>query len=238
MKKHKTRKNVRFKATWQYSSASRQRTEEIYLEDLVVAICSAEKQVLPIILQMKVGPAAALFLLAQYTHVFTTGSNELSQESAMTSTNTVLSLWKSGAYLPEHTYPFTLEETLQDIQRGIKAKNDYADSFQAFTPRTREEPRGIGQVSGGIVKHPKTNFWQIWLMLDGPCEYLGAYRDPARAQYFLEVIIDALRRRVSPSDFYKAYTQVTSQSESSLKQLPFAMVEHLLQHLDSYTIHL
>ena len=46
-----------------------------------------------------------------------------------------------------------------------------------------EEPAtGNRQVAAGIVKHPETQLWQIWAILDGPCVFLGAYADPVVAQ--------------------------------------------------------
>ena len=58
-----------------------------------------------------------------------------------------------------------------------------------------EPPRGFGQVAGGVVMHPETHLWQIWMMVDGSYTFFGAYRDPVKVQGHLEAIINANRRR-------------------------------------------
>jgi len=62
-------------------------------------------------------------------------------------TKKILSLWQAGFYIPDDACPFTLEETLHDMQGEMKARNDYSDSFQTFAPRIRDEPQGIGQAN-------------------------------------------------------------------------------------------
>jgi hypothetical protein len=88
--------------------------------------------------------------------------------------NRVLALWQDGYYTPGPAYPYILEETLQELQEGPKAKGNYEESFQPFTPVNNERPRGIGAVAGGIVQHPETMLWQIWMMIDGPATFLAA----------------------------------------------------------------
>jgi hypothetical protein len=70
--------------------------------------------------------------------------------------NAVLRLWQDGYYSPSTGYPYTLLETLQDLQAGAKAKEDYTDHFQPFTPVNEEPAQGNRQVAAGIVKHPET----------------------------------------------------------------------------------
>ena len=207
-------------------------------EDLVVFIRRAEKEVLPIIKKIKPSPAAAQFLLAQYTHILATGSNRLSQANAMHISSIVLSLWQNGLYTPTSEYPFTLGETLQEIQEGLKAKKDYSDYFRAFTPLKKDQPRGIGQVSGGIVKHPETNLWQIWMIVDGPCNYLGAYRDSAEAQRKLEEIIHAARRGGTEAEIKAFYKSVESHGDEHPKQISFDMMTYLIEHIHLYEIRL
>jgi len=237
MKKQRKQKNIRFKAAPSYRSSQSQ-TIEMQPEDLVIYIHRAEKEVLPIIKKTKVSPAAAQFLLAQYTHIFATGSNRFTEESAMHIANTVLLLWKGGYYVPSPEYPFTLEETLQEIEGGLKAKKDYSEYFQAFTPVKREQPRGIGQVSGGIVKHPETNLWQIWMLVDGPCTYLGAYRNVSEAQRNLEEIVHAARRGATEAEIQALYKRVLSYGDGKPKQLSFDMMTYLLEHIHLYEIRL
>ena len=188
--------------------------------------------------QMHIPPGPAFFLLAQYAQAFMTGDPRVSIESATEITNTVLTLWQTGLYTPSSEYPYTLEETLKDAQGEQKTQRSYAEFFQPFIPTTRSVPRGIGEVAAGLAQHPETHLWQIWLILDGPCDSIGAYRDSERAQHFLGLLVDALRRRIAPSELNALYAQVTSQSEEEPKQLPFKMMEYLIEHLDYYTIQL
>ena len=238
VKKQRKHKNVRFKATWHYSSSKQQEIEDMAPEDLVVLIRRAEKEALPVIRHAKLGPAAALFLLAQYTSVFVTGSNEISEDSATKSTNRVLSLWQDGTYAPSRAYPFTLEETLREIGQEMKPTRDYSNSFQPYIPRKDERPRGLGQLYGGIVKHPATNLWQIWMTLGGPCSNLGAYRDPAEAHRNLEEIVQTSRRGGTEAESEALYWRVRSRGTGQPKQLPLDMQTYLMNNIHQYTIDL
>jgi hypothetical protein len=236
MKKSKKPKN-RFKAV-----PPRQFTEPLrekkHSEDLLVSIRRAEKEVIPIIRKMKLSPAAAQFLLAQYTYAFATGSNRLTTEDSMQMANTVLSLWQEGVYVPGSEYPFTLEETLQEVHGGLKIKEEYAQYFQGFTPMQQDQPQGIGQVSGGIVKHPETNLWQIWMIVDGPCTFLAAYREPAEAQRHLEEIIRVARKGGIGAEMKVLFKRLLPHGDGRPKQLPFDMMAYLMEHIHLYTIHL
>ncbi len=217
---------------------SQQRTSEMEPEDLAVYVRRAEKEVLPIIKDMHLGPGAAQFLLAQQTQVLVTGDPRLTVESGMAIATNVLALWQEGYYTPGPAYPYTLEETLKDIQEGPKAKANYEASFQPFTPANREKPRGIGEVAGGIVQHPQTKLWQIWMMIDGPCTFIAAYRDPVQAQRNLETIISVSRIRGSEAKAAVLYQRVRSQADGEPRQLPYDMMLYLVEHLDRYTIKL
>lgn len=237
MKNRKKQKNIRFKSSWSHQS-SKQQIDEMKPEDLVVYIHRAEKEALPVIKEMKVSPVAAQFILAQYTHVLVTGSNRLSTESAMNAANKVLSLWKDGIYIPGSQYPFTLEETLQEMQGDLRAKKDYSDYFQAFIPSIKEQPRGKEHVSGGIVKHPETNLWQIWMIVDGPCGYLGAYRDPKEAQRYLEEFVRLAIRGGIEADSKALVEKALSHGDGLPKQIPFDMMAYLMEHIHLYKIQL
>jgi len=237
MKNQKKQKNVRFKTSWSHQSP-KQRIETMRPEDLVVSIRRAEKEALPVIKEMKVSPMAAQFILAQYTHVLVTGNNHLSTESAMNAANKVLSLWKDGIYILSSQYPFTLEETLQEMQGDLRAKKDYSDYFQAFIPSAKEQPRGIEHVSGGIVKHPETNLWQIWTIVDGPCGYLGAYRDPKEAQRNFEEIVLLAIRGGTEADCKALIEKTLSRGDGLPKQIPFDMMTYLMEHIHLYKIQL
>ncbi len=152
--------------------------------------------------------------------------------------NSVLALWQEGYYTPGPAYPYTLEETLQELQEGPKAKGNYAAYFQPFSPANSERPHGIGEVARGIVQHPETKLWQIWMMIDGPATFIAAYRDPAKAQRNLEAIISASRKGGPEAKAAMLYQRVRSQADGELKQLPYDMMLYLVEHLDRFLIQL
>ena len=181
MKKRERKTGRRLKAKANRQTVGR-KPEELEPDVLARYVRQAEKKVIPIIKELKPGPAAAQFLLAQQTRVLVTGDLLLTVEGGMAIANSVLQLWQDGYYSPGTDYPYTLLETLQDLQEGAKAKQDYTESFQPFTPVNEEPACGNRQVAAGIVKHPETQLWQIWAILNGPCVFLGAYADPVDAQ--------------------------------------------------------
>jgi hypothetical protein len=218
--------------------SSQRRSTEMEPEDLAVYVRRAEKHILPIIQERQLGPGAAQFLLAQQTQVLVTGDPRLTVESGMVIANRVLALWQEGYYTPGPAYPYTLEETLQELQEGPKAKGNYEASFQPFTPVNNEKPRGIGEVAGGIVQHPETKFWQIWMKMDGPATFLAAYRDPAIAHRNLETIIRVSRKGGPDAKAALLYQQVRSQADGEPNELPYDMMLYLVEHLDRFTIKL
>jgi len=207
-------------------------------EELAVYVRLAEKEVLPIIKKKKLSPGTAQFLLAQYTQMLVTGKNTLTTESAMAVSNAVMTLWEAGYYTPGPDYPYTLEETLQEIEEGLKAKGEYADAFQPFRPVEVVPPSGMGQVAGGIVKHPETNLWQIWMIVDGPLVYFGAYRDPTAAHDCLEELIHLSRRGGTQTEGIALSHKLLSQGDEAPKDLPFDMVVYLIDHRHLYDIKL
>jgi hypothetical protein len=233
MKKRKKRRGFTISAVRQLSE---QRSIEMEPEELALYVRRAEKEVLPIIRERQLGPGAAQFLLAQQTQVLVTGDPRLTVESGMTIANRILALWQQGYYTPGPAYPYTLEETLQELQEGPKAKGNYEASFQPFTPVTNEKPRGIGEVAGGIVQHPETKLWQIWMMTDGPATFLAAYRDPGAAHRNLETIISVSRKGGSDAKAALLYQQVRSGADGEPKELPYDMLLYLVEHLDRFTI--
>lgn len=207
-------------------------------EELVVYARLAEKEVLPIIKDMEFSAGAAIFLLAQYTQVLITGSSRSTEENATNISNNIIMLWQAGVYQPSPQYPFTLEETLLDLKNDVKAQADYSEDFQPFTPTHPLPPRGVGQVAGGIVLHPKTRLWQIWMMLDGPCVFLGAYRDPSTAQKMLEEIINMKRQGKGPEFAQTLYQKVVSRGDGEPQQISFDMMLYLIDHTHVYMIDL
>ena len=235
MKKRKKRRGFTIPAVRQLSEP---RSIEMEPEELAIYVRRAEKEVLPIIKERQLGPGAAQFLLAQQTQVLFTGDPRLTVESGMAIANRVIALWQEGYYTPGPAYPYTLEETLQELQEGPKAKGNYVASFQPFTPVNNEKPRGIGEVAGGIVQHPETKLWQIWMMMDGPATFLAAYRDPAIAHKNLETIIHVSRKGGSDAKAALLYQRVRSQADGEPKELPYDMMLYLVEHLDRFMIRL
>jgi hypothetical protein len=117
-------------------------------EEFAVYVRRADKKTLPTIKEMRLGPGAAQVLLAQHAQVLATGNSRLIAESITAVANQVLTLWQAGYYTPSPDYPFTFEETLQELKEDIKTKEDYTAYFQAYTPLGKDVPRGIGEVSG------------------------------------------------------------------------------------------
>ena len=96
----------------------------------------------------------------------------------------------------------------------------------------------MGEVAGGIVQHPETKLWQIWMMIDVSVTFIAAYHDSAKAQSTLGSIVHASRRGGSESKAAKLYQQVQSQADGQPKQLPYDMMLYLVEHLDRYIIKL
>jgi hypothetical protein len=237
MKRRKKKTGHRFKIT-AYRPSSRTALSEMEPEELAVYVRRAEKKALPTIKEMRLGPGAAQVLLAQHAQVLATGDSRLTTENMTAVANQVMALWQAGYYTPGPDYPFTFEETLQELREGARAKGDYASSFQAYTPFGEDIPRGIREVSGGIVKHPETNLWQIWMMDDGPWELLAAYRDPGKAQRNLETLINAIRQGRPMTRANALYQQLQSQADGETKELPYEMMLYLVEHHKRFTIKL
>jgi hypothetical protein len=235
VKKHSSKKKSRFKAKAQ-GPQSKQRTTYMKPEDLVVHVRRAEKEALPTIKELEVSAGAAIFLVAQYTQAFVSGKPHLTLESATSITNSVIALWQSGSYQPGPEYPFSLEETLLDLKNGMGPQKDYSESFQPFKPSQTSAPVGLGQIAGGIVQHPKTHLWQIWMMLDNSCQFLGVYRDPSTAQKNLEDVINAVRHGEKPAAAISLYQKLMSQADNEPQQISFDMMNYLIENMQQYTI--
>ncbi len=115
MKKRKKRRYFNTRAN-QHRPSSSPRTIEMEPEELAVYVRRAEREVLPMIKELGLSPGTAQFLLAQCTQVLATGENVLTPESAMAVSDAVLTLWEAGYYTPGPDYPFTLEETLLELE--------------------------------------------------------------------------------------------------------------------------
>jgi hypothetical protein len=236
----KRRKKGRHFKTWanQRQETLRQRTFELEPEDFASYVRQAEKEVLPIIKDMQLGPGAAQLVLALHAQMLVTGDPRLTPESMMAAGTSVLALWQAGYYTPTPEYPFTLEETLRDVEVGPQAKADYAEAFQPFGSTGRDVPLGLGTVHGGIVRHPETELWQIWMIVDGPCAFIAAYHDPVKAQRNLETIINISRKGGNEAESAALYKRVQSQADGEPQQLPYDMMLYLVEHLDRYSIKL
>lgn len=237
MRKHNSKKRGRFEAKT-FRIQTKQRVIDTKPNDLAVYIRRAEKEALPTIKNLEVSAGAAVFLVALYTQAFVTDQPDLTVEKARSIAKSVLALWQTGSYQPSPEYPFTLEETLQDLKDGMNAQKDYSECFQPFSPADTytSTPKGFGQIAGGVVLHPKTHLWQIWMMLDGPCEFLGAYRDPSIAQKNLEDVINAVRQGKKPEAALPLYQKLMLQADGEPQQIPFDMMTYLIENVHQYTI--
>lgn len=238
MKKHNKKRRNRFNAKANVSP-TKKKIINLGPEELAGYARLAEKEVLLTIKDMEMSAGAAIFLLAQYTRSLITGSSHLTLESAMSISNNIIRLWQAGLYQPGSQYPFTLEETLLDLKNGMKAQTDYSAYFQPFTPVHPLPPRGVGQIAGGIVQHPKTHLWQIWMIFNGPCEFLGAYHDVSTAQEILEELINMTRKGNGPGFAEALYQRlITSRGDGDPQQISFDMMSYLIENLKSYMIDL
>lgn len=235
MKRRKKGRSFKARAHGQRQS-TRPPVIEVEPEEFATYLRQAEREVLPLIRDMQCGPGMAQLVLALHAQMLLTGDPRVTPESMMAAGNSVITLWQAGYYTPGPDYPFTLEETLRDIQGGPRAKEDYASSFQPFIPQDGGTALGIGEVHGGIARHPETGLWQIWMIVDGPCAFIAAYRDPRSAQYHLESIIKASRKGGSEKDQTALYAHLQAQADGEPKQLPYDMMLYLVERLDDFAI--
>ena len=121
MKKRKKNTGHRFKIT-AYRPPSRTALSEMEPEELAVYVRRAEKRALPTIKEMRLGPGAAQLLLAQHAQVLATGDPQLTAESITAVANQVMTLWQAGYYTPGPDYPYTFEETLQELREGERER--------------------------------------------------------------------------------------------------------------------
>jgi len=219
--KMKKRKKGRQFKTRAIRQPPQPRVIEIEPEDLATSVSRAEKDVLPIIAERQLSPAAAQFLLAQQRQILVARDPRFTIESGRNMANAVLVLREAGYYKPGPEYPYTLEETLRWLQEGPKAKGNDEACLQPFTPAIGETPRGFGEVAGGIVNHPETNVWQREMRADAPWTFPAAYHDPAKAQSNLKKQTSARAGRDGIIAKIAALSrQVQSQADGELNSFP------------------
>jgi hypothetical protein len=237
MKKRKKKIGRHFKITAQQHS-SWEALLDLEPEEFAVYVRRAEKLALPTIKEKRLSPAAAQLVLSQHAQVLATGDSHMTDESMLAVSNHVLKLWQEGYYTPGPDYPFTFEETLRELREGAKPRDDYTAYIQPYTPIGKDIPRTTMIVAGGIVKHPDTNLWQIWMMDDGPWDTLGAYQDPGNAQRNLEIIINTIRQGTTIRKGLALYRKLLSEADGEAKQLPYDMLLYLAEHQERFMIRL
>jgi hypothetical protein len=241
----KQKKKIRLKTRRAHSS-SKPRVVNIQSDDLAAYVRRAELQAIPVIKELDVSAGAAVLLLAQYTHALISGNPNITLESATTITDSVLAIWQTGSYQPGEQYPFTLEETLQDLKEDLKAKTDYSKQVRPFTPSHENIPLGSGRLAAGIALHPKNLLWQVWIIAHGPCALLGAYHDPSEAQKSLERIINLARygdvtiekHGNAAKDAWYFYRELITQGDGHPEMFPYDMIAYLLDNLHLYMVDL
>ena len=72
--------------------------------------------------------------------------------------------------------------------------------------------------------NPETLLWQIRMLLEGACIYLGTYRKPEKAQRKLEEIISKTMQGGTEAEAKALYRKVQSQTDGEPKQLPYEMM--------------
>ena len=115
---------------------------------------------------------------------------------------------------------------------------DYSEHFQAFMPLAREQPQGKGQIASGIVKHPETGLWQLWIIVNGPISYLGAYRDLEEAQRHLQEVVQVARKGGTEAEIEALYEKTLAQGDGLPEHIPFNMMEYLLVYIHLFIIRL
>lgn len=234
MKRPNRKKNARFKTEASLTPVK----HDIKPENLVAFVPQAEKEILPLIESWELSAGAAIFLLAQRVQTLATGIRHLESKSATNLIYRVLELWKSGLYQPSTQYPFTLNETLLDLKNSKQPPADYSAYFQPFTPTSTVIPKGTGQIAGGIVQHPQTHLWQVWIVAGSKRSFLGAYHDPLIAQKNLEIVVNTVRQTGQFDTSRILHEDLLSQTDGEPEQIPFAMMVYLTGHLHLYTIKL
>lgn len=231
--KHK-RKTGRFTAR----SASPHQAGTWWEDRFVAALHEAEQHAIPMLHEAEVEDAGgALLLLARWVQVVLTGHPYHPPESMNAFAERVLEVWQQGLYLPSPAYPYTLQESIQGLRNDPPPVRDYAEWFQPFTPTKPTRSCGLGAIACGLFKHPKTGLWQVWLNLDGPCRYLGAYQDATDAQRILEgFILIARRYRFSNVELMEIVQEVNLQGEGEIQNISYHMLAYLLSHLKRYII--
>ncbi len=136
MKKRKKRRHFTSSAVRQ---APGPRTIELEPEELAVYVGRAEKEVLPIIKEMHLGPGAAQFLLAQQTQVLVTGNPRLTVESGMSIAGSVLALWQEGYYTARTSIPLHTRRDAAGAARRPESKGELRSIFPAVRPCQRGE---------------------------------------------------------------------------------------------------
>ncbi len=230
MKKRKKQRESRFKNA-NSSRSSKSRIIEVELEDVVTYIRRAEEQVIPLIEAHKLSPTDGFFLLAQHVRVLITGEPYPSVKSVVAMAKDIKVLWQTGFYTPGLAYPYSFDATLEDEKRGLETKKDYSKHFQPFSSPGNDALHGVAELEGGIVMHPETHLWQIWMIVGGLCIFLGAYRDSSTAQYYLGLVLDAMRKGGTELDAKKLYEKISASGDDVPKQIPFDMMHYLMEHL-------
>src|SRR5258708_5731181 len=177
-----THKNKHKKCRFTSRPESKRQPETFWSKGLVAILYQAEKHALPMIQEIETEAGGALLLLARCVQTLLAGHPFHSPESVLPIAERVIECWKMGLYIPDPAYPYTLQESVQALRNDPPPVPDYAAWFQPFTPVIPSISCGLGEIACGLVKHPKTHLWQIWLNIDGPCRYLGAYHDATVAQ--------------------------------------------------------
>ncbi|GHO96289.1 hypothetical protein KSF_063370 [Reticulibacter mediterranei] len=235
MKRRKKQKESRFK-TATGSRPSKPRIIEIGLKDVVTYIKRVEEQVTPLIEAHRLSPADGFFLLAQRVRILITGEPYPSAKSITAIANDIKVIWQAGLYTPAPSFPYSLDTILEDEKKVLATKREYSQLFLPFSSKENDISVGMAEIAAGIVMHPETHLWQIWMIVGAPCIFIGAYHDPDSAQHYLGLVLDAMRKGVTKFEVEQLYEKIQANGEDVPKQIPFDMMRYLMDHLHLYKI--
>ena len=152
MKKRKKGRRFTFSANRQSSS---QRASAMEPDNLAVYVRRAEKEVLPIIKEMHLGPGAAQFLLAQQTQVLVTGDPRITIESGMAIATSVLALWQRAIIRQVQRTPTRLKRRCRSFKKAHKQRRTTRHVSNHLVLRTGRGHAASAKWPGGLCNIPR-----------------------------------------------------------------------------------
>ena len=207
--------------------------------DLAAYMRLAEKDVLPLIQERHPDAKTVLLLLAHFTYLHVTHESPIPTEHVSTLVHLLLGLWKANFYIPGSQYPYTFQETLQQLQKEEEKEKYYSRYVQPFSSSKRASPRNLGSLFAGIIKKPETALWQIWIQEGSTIAYLGTYSQPEEAQDDLEVLVQRRRGDSLSPEQEERWNAICAYVAECSEMLPNEALNFVLTHYkEDYRIEL